>query len=827
MSTAPLHPTDPERLERLLASVDEGLWERPLPDGETWYSARFRALLGFGADAWPADAPPLPQRLHRDDRAGFEMAQAQVVGGGGPAQCRSRLRCQDGHWRWFRLRMRVWPAAGGRPAMLVGTLHEIDHEVRTMTDLSTMTQRFERAIAASAEGLFEAVWGDHQVYLSERARELVGLSPMDSTCGCERLRERIHPDDLPGVRSEVASAMQGLARWQVTYRAQRFDQPGRYLWFRERGTAIREAEGAIRIWGMLADVHEEMSITERLESRVARRTSELAAALRQAEAQRHAAESANRAKASFIGQMSHELRTPLNGVLGMNQLALRNATLPEQRRFLEMAQQSARSMLHVVDDLLDFARADAGRLTLDLKPFDLAVALAEVFRGFMPEVRSRRLRMLFDYIGTPTEFIGDGPRLRQMVSNLVGNAVKFTESGHIALTARITPADASASGAGATSEGEADIRIEVTDTGPGMDAATAQRVFEPFEQADPSHGRRHGGTGLGLTIVRMLAGLMNGQATVRTEAGKGATFTISLRLPIAAHAAAPAAAVAVTGATAAIAPGHAWIVNPSPISAAWLGHRLERLGWSWEVFDSLALAMQRIQDDRRRGTGLPSRSRPAQALLITEFAIGSGDELPRLGELAPPSCGITLLVRPDYQGTAILSKAQSLGFDAAFLPLVPADLQRLLAPRGRRDGATSDLVRTEPMRLETAGRVLVVEDNALNRLIAREMLGALGIATDEAESGEEAIELCLQHPPDLVLMDIQMPGLDGLQTTRRLRALQAENRLSPFPIIALTAHAMPGDEASSLDAGMDEHLTKPIQFDALRAALSRHLRVPS
>ncbi len=806
---------DASRLKRLLGSIDEGLWERHLLTGEVWTSGRFRHLLGFASDEWPDSPAMLSMRLHRDDQATLEGVQAKVVASGGDGQCQVRFLCRDGGWRWFRVRLRVWPDSKGLPTRLVGAIHDIDNEVRAMAELSSMTQRFERAIAASAEGLFEAVWGAEQVYLSERARELVGLSPLDTSCSYERLRLRIHADDIEMVRREVNQAVESLSRWQVTYRAQRFDQPGRFTWFRERGTAIRDDEGAIRAWGMIADVQEEMSVTERLESRVARRTAELAAALRQAEQQRHAAESANRAKASFLGQMSHELRTPLNGVIGMNQLALRNATLPEQRRFLEMAQQSAHSMLHVVDDLLDFARAEAGRLTLELQPFDLARLLAETFGSFMPNVRSRGLMMLFDYVGDPVDFVGDAPRIRQMVANLVGNAVKFTETGHIALTARVTLVSADATTQGqAAGQTAADIRIEVTDTGPGMDEATSRRVFEPFEQADQSPGRRHAGTGLGLTIVRMLAGLMGGQAAVHTSPGQGATFVLTLRLPLA-------------GAfqpTALPDPGHAWLVNPSPFSAAWMGHRIERLGWTWEGFDSVASVLERIEDDRTAAkVDAPAKSRSPQALLVTEYAIGAGEDLPQLAPLIPPDCLATLLVRADYQGSSVLAKGRTLGFESTFLPMVPADLRHILSPKSVHP-SDPDPVRTEPMRLDMAGRVLVVEDNALNRLIAREMLNTLGVPTDEAASGEEAIEQCLEVAPDLVLMDIQMPGLDGLQTARRLRDLQQQGRLPVFPILALTANAMPSDKTASLHAGMDEHLTKPIQFDALRAAVTRYLK---
>ncbi len=805
---------DGPRFDRLLGSVDEGLWEHNLVTGATWYSRRFRHLLGFAGSEWPEDASVLRLRVHPDDLAGFDAVRQRAVHGGLPPAHAMRLLCRDGHWRWFRTRIRVWPDASGRPTHLVGTLHDVDHEVRTVAELGAVTQRFERAIAASEEGLFDAVWGNEKVYLSDRARELMGLAPGPSQVAYAELRRRIHPEDLDTVRQDVAAAVAGLTRWQSVFRAERFDRQGEFRWFRERGTAAREADGRIRVWGLIADITETISETERLESRVARRTAELAEALRLAEAQRQAAEGANRAKASFLGQMSHELRTPLNGVIGMTELVLRSGVTPEQRRFLDLAQQSARSMLHVVEDLLDFARAEAGRLTLDPQPFDLARLLADTFREFMPGVRERGLSMLFDYIGEPVDFIGDASRIAQMVSNLIGNAVKFTDSGRVSVQGRVLQMLPPAAG----KPRRALLSIEVADTGPGMDPDTAQRVFEAFEQGDATIGRRHGGAGLGLSIVRMLADLMGGQVSVQTRLGEGSTFRIELELPLAPAVARPGCPPT----------GSVWVVHRDERLAPWLTGRLERLGWRVRVLPSIEASVQAITADP---------ADPPGAVLVTEPAIEAGGSLGELVGLVPATTPVTLLVRPDYPAADVLASAEAVGCGVSLAPYTADDLRALLRPRAPAASMTATPAEPRPTGVATVpppgpadppappGRVLVVEDNPVNRLIVREMLASMGIECDDADSGEEAILACERDAPALVLMDVQMPGLDGLQTTQRLRALQRQGRLAPFPIVALTAHAMPGDREASLAAGMDDHLTKPIHFDALKQAVVRHLRM--
>jgi PAS domain S-box-containing protein len=652
------------------------------------------------------------------------------------------------------------------------------------------------------EGVWERDLATHEVWYSPRYKSLLGFRDDELPNSIDVVRNRLHPDDLATVRQAFAHATQTLGTGEAQARVRVKD--GSYRWFRGRFTVWPDAHGKAAILvGALYDVHEHVIATEALkaqhailEQHVSERTRGLEVALQQAEAQRLEAERANQAKASFLAHMSHELRTPLNGVLGMNQLAQALALGAEQRRYLELAQQAGQALLGFLDDVLDFARAEAGRLQLRDEPLDLAALATETLRSFMPSVRRKGLQVGFDYIGDITHVRADAGRVRQIIANLLGNAIKFTERGGIVLIIAIEP--------GAAGE-PCRVRVRVRDSGVGMDEAMAARVFDPFEQGDSGIARRHGGTGLGLSVVRMLARLMDGDVSVRSRVGQGSEFRVELQL--APEAVQPLPALAAVGP----AHGHAWVLSRDADHGLGIVKRLARMGWSAELPGSVGEAVGRLH--------APAIDHAPDAVLIAEDALGGQTDFEPLRHGLRAGVPVTLLLRPDFDLSTVHAATERWQVRIAIAPLTPADLYALLqpdAPAARtRPPATVPL----PRPTDTQLSVLVVEDNLLNQIIAREMLAALGLRPAVVGSGEEAMLSCRSTPPDLVLMDIQMPGMDGLETTRRLRALQAAGELRRFPIIALTAHAMDSDRQASLAAGIDEHLTKPVQLEQLRSVL--------
>ncbi|HWH85079.1 MAG TPA: ATP-binding protein [Burkholderiaceae bacterium] len=668
--------------------------------------------------------------------------------------------------------------------------------------LAAAARNDRRLFDSLNEGVWERDLASGEVWYSPRYKAMLGFEEHELPNLVDAVRQRLHPDDLPVVRAAYAQAEKALGRSGEGLARVRI-KSGEYRWFRGRFTVWPDAQGRPAVLvGALCDVHDQVQATETLkaqqavlEQRVRERTVGLARALQQAEAKSREAESANRTKTSFLAHMSHELRTPLNGVLGMTQLAQSLAEGAEQRRYLELAHQAGQSLLAVLDDVLDFAQAQAGRLQLRDEPFDLATLAADALRGFVPAVRRKGLTIGFDYVGEITQLRGDAGRVRQILGNLLGNAVKYTDAGGIVL---IVAVDGGKGGAPCR------VRLRVRDTGAGMDAATAARVFEAFEQGDSGFGRLHGGTGLGLSVVKALAQLMGGDARVRSRPGKGSEFRVDLLLAAEPHQ--PLRARAATARPGA----HAWVLMREPAHGRGLCRRFARIGVTALHLPDASAATLRL----RAGTGpLPD------GIVIAEDAFDPAADLAPLRDRLGPDTPITVLLRPDADIAEVHAAAERWRLAITIAPLVPADLYALT----RSGAGAATPAPAEPAAPPRRHEVLVVEDNLLNQIIAREMLAAIGLQPSVVGSGEEALQRCLSAPPDLVLMDIQMPGMDGLETTRRLRALQAAGDVPHFPIIALSAHAMAADRVASLAAGMDEHLTKPVQLERLRGALKHWL----
>ena len=786
-------------LSRIFASLGEGIWQRDLVSGAAWYSARYKELLGYADHELPNDAAGFAERVHPEDRAAVEQVRQTALATLAPVSGEGRMQTRSGEWRWFRATVRVWPDAEGRPALLVGSVADVHVEKQALLEVRALADRFDRAMRASSEAHFERTAGFDDFYMSPRLPELLGYPPGTPGPSVETYNSWVHPDDLPALNGVVRRAASGQGTWELDYRLRLVD--GSYRWFAGRGRSELTPRGHLRMTGMVGDIHaqklaqqELAQHRERLERMVEDRTARLSAALALAESQRAAAEQANLAKATFLGHMSHELRTPLNGVMGMTQLALRIAGSDTQRKYLELAGQSGQTLLRILDDVLDFARAEAGKLQLVAEDFDLPRLVAETVRSFMPQVGVRPIHVMFDNRGGIAQVRGDGGRVRQIVSNLVGNALKFTERGAIVIEVEATEVE----------PGSCKVRIDVRDSGIGMDSATAQRVFEAFEQGDSGTTRRHGGTGLGLPIVRLLAQSMGGEVQVRSAPGAGSTFTVELTL-----AAAPQATADDLGAPRG---GQAWLLYRSEQPACWLRRRLARLGWTAEIVDSIATAIERL---RHAGAG----SAP-DSVIVADEILAEVSALAPLRRALPPQVSISLLFRPDFHLPLLHEAAAAAGVHLAIAPLTSAELRQLLQPDPVARAASAA---PAPLLLPAPARVLVVEDVPLNQLIVGEMIRVLGLHAEMASSGEEALRSCSHAAPDLVLMDIHMPGMDGLETSRRLRALQAGARLPRFPIVALTANAMDADRQASLAAGIDEHVTKPIDLERLRSVLVRWL----
>ena len=661
-------------------------------------------------------------------------------------------------------------------------------------------RRYWRVMESTHDGIWERDLRSNVSWYSPRFKQIFGYADHELPNDRAVINARIHPDDMESFTRPYEIALREGGQWR--YQVRVLHRSGEYRWIRGRARAWPGEDGRPAVLvGAITDVHEEMQAVEalrsyqgQLEDLVRERTSKL-------EAAREEAERANRAKSLFLANMSHEIRTPLNGVMGMTELALRAANTDTQRRYLELAQSSGATLLAIINDVLDFAKAEAGKIALESVEFDLGEVLTLTARAMMPMAHEKGLALLFDYRGGLSQMVGDPARLRQVVTNLLSNAIKFTSAGEVSLVAQVH----------AQGPERCHVVIEVADTGMGMDEATSTRVFQPFEQGDASVSRRVGGTGLGLSIVRSLCELMGGSVSVHSRLGEGSVFRVELPLaratlePDAEEPAEP------------LAPDlPVWLLADPPLGLDLLAQRFARQGWRPMLFGSM--------DDVHAHVDTATEVEwPALVVAVEQGTVGE-EQLLDLRQCVPREAEVILLVDARSSASVSPQRSSELGVKVYVAPFSPSDMRQLALTRRLLTRERTGNTAPTPLSMSHGRQFLVVEDNAVNQLLAEEMLRVLGFDVVVAGGGEEAIEQCLRSAPSAVLMDVQMPGVDGLEATRRLRALQQAGRLPAFPIIAATAHASDADRRACLEAGMDGYIAKPLDLRVMRSEIRRALR---
>ena len=640
-----------------------------------------------------------------------------------------------------------------------------------------------QAVESAGMGIWQLDLETEHIIMSDRLYDIIGVE-RGREIGFKTIAEFIHPEDYEYVQGSVARSIEEGSQYSIEYRIIR-PVDGRTVWVKYSGKYIKGENGAADSFSGTG-----FDITH----------------LKEAELR---AEAADRAKSEFLANMSHEIRTPMNGIMGMAEL-LQNCDLGQRETdFVKTINRSGQALLTIINDILDFSKVEAGHMELDLAPFHLRDAIEDVTSLLSSRVSESGVDLLLRVQpDLPSTFVGDVGRIRQVLTNIIGNAVKFTMEGHVLVDV-----------SGQVEGDSARLTINIEDTGIGIRADKLDTIFDEFKQADNTTTRQYGGTGLGLSIAKSLVGLMGGKMTVTSELGAGSKFSLELQLPTHEDLILPKLE------QLNIAGSNILVIDDNVINRDILKEQLTYWKCNSALASSAEIGRRILQKAKEKNVTID--------LIIVDYQMPheNGEDFVRSVKADPSFSDIPIIVLSSVDKSAL--RARMLELDVSEFLNKPARASVLHNAIGTalfnraletstEPSLNADVKSKLPPILNTPNNhidVLVAEDNDVNQMYIKYALEDLGVSFKIVPDGRIAVDKWKLLSPKLILMDISMPEMNGYEATEAIRALEEKRQLPRTPIIAVTAHSLKGDEQKCLEHDMDDYLSKPLAIASLKTCL--------
>jgi PAS domain S-box-containing protein len=800
-----------ERLRLALDSTHIGIFEWQLSTDKSYYSPSVWAMLGYDPAKQSLSREIWARLIHPEDLPGCKEVWEQQRRGETPfIDPEFRMRAADGSWRWVYVRSRGLTPTGapGAPTRIISTIQDVTarKEAEIALRQSQAATRKLSLVAAktdnlvligSSDGSIEWVNESFTRVMEYSLAEIAGKNPAHFLIGPETKARTIRR-----IRAAMTRG-KGFSTEIINY-----SKSGKKYHLSLEIQPVFSDAGLLENFIAIA-----ADITARVETE---------ANLRRAKSE---ADAASRAKSEFLASMSHEIRTPMNGVIGMTSLLMETPLTPEQRDCVHTIRSSGDALLTIINDILDFSKIESGKMEIENLPFELASTIEDALELFAVQAGIKKLEL--SYVidpAVPAWIVGDVTRLRQVLVNLINNAVKFTPSGAISIEVRTHPDSPPtlplARECGAPFIASLRLEFAVRDTGIGIPPDRIDRLFQPFSQVDSSTTRKYGGTGLGLVICQRLCALMGGEINVQSVRGKGSIFTFTLlaeAVPTAAEAIPPAV-------PAALKAGAVLLLEDDAVNRV----RLQNFFASCGV---TCLACANLAETE----GHLVKTQPISAALIDSQLLETPAAQPLRDQVIAFDLPVLLLLAPGQSApsmagvplptAAATGRAQIRVRASLAKPIKTSALAHALHQLFRNAADPAAIADLRPLADEIPLEILLVEDNTVNQKVASRLLERLGYRIDTVGNGLEALAALSSRHYHLILMDVQMPEMDGFEATRSIR-----HRLPPEfqpKIIAVTANALKGDRKRCLDAGMNDYVTKPIRLEEIRDAIRRQFSFPA